>query len=104
MKGGHKVMIIWMAEKMNVSASNKLLKLIEEPPPKTLLLLIAEDEEQIIKTILSRCQVLYFQALYDQNIIDHLVKEYNIEENQAIKIAHQCNGNWNKALRLSRRK
>jgi len=34
-EGGYKVMIIWMAEKMNRDASNKLLKLIEEPPKKT---------------------------------------------------------------------
>src|SRR5210317_544973 len=48
-EGGYKVMIIWMAEKMNISASNKLLKLIEEPPAKTVLLLVTENEEQILK-------------------------------------------------------
>ena len=35
-EGGFKVMIIWMADKMNNAASNKLLKLIEEPPQKTI--------------------------------------------------------------------
>ena len=79
-EGGYKVMIIWMAEKMNASASNKLLKLIEEPPDKTLFLLIAEDEEQIIKTILSRCQSLHMQPLTDQNIIDTLMKNHGIDE------------------------
>jgi DNA polymerase-3 subunit delta' len=102
-EGGYKVMIIWMAEKMNASASNKLLKLIEEPPAKTLFLLIAEDEEQIIKTILSRCQVLHMQPLTDQNIIDTMMKNHGIDENQAIKIAHQCNGNLNKAFHLLHR-
>ena len=34
----YKVMIIWLAEKMHPSCSNKLLKLIEEPPDKTLFL------------------------------------------------------------------
>jgi DNA polymerase-3 subunit delta' len=99
-EGGYKVMIIWMAEKMNTAASNKLLKLIEEPPAKTLFILIAENEEQIIKTILSRCQVLHFQPLTEQNIIDTLMKNHGIEENNAIKIAQQSNGNWNKALHL----
>ena len=99
-EGGYKVMIIWMADKMNTSASNKLLKLIEEPPERTLFILIAENEERIIKTILSRCQVLYFQPLTEYNIIDTLVKKYQVEENQAIKIAQQSNGNWNKALHL----
>ena len=35
-------MIIWMAEKMNIAAANKLLKLIEEPPEKTVFILITE--------------------------------------------------------------
>lgn len=99
-EGGYKVMIIWMADKMNASASNKLLKLIEEPPERTLFILIAENEERIIKTILSRCQVLHFQPLTEYNIIDTLVKKHQVEENQAIKIAQQSNGNWNKALHL----
>ncbi len=102
-EGGYKVMIIWMADKMNASASNKLLKLIEEPPEKTLFLLIAENEEVIIKTILSRCQVLHIQPLTEQNIIDSLMSKHGLDENQAIKIAHQCNGNWNKALHILRR-
>ena len=99
-EGGFKVMIIWMADKMNASASNKLLKLIEEPPERTLFILIAENEELIIKTILSRCQVLHFQALTEQNIIDTLMNKHQVEENHAIKIAQQSNGNWNKALHL----
>ena len=37
-EGGYKFMIIWMAEKMNESAANKLLKLLEEPPKKTVFI------------------------------------------------------------------
>ena len=98
-EGGYKVMIIWMAEKMNISASNKLLKLIEEPPEKTLFLLIAENEEQIIKTILSRCQVLHIKALSKGEIKEELIKKYQLSEYDAEKIAHQANGDWNKAIR-----
>ena len=99
-EGGFKVMIIWMAEKMNISASNKLLKLIEEPPDKTLFILIAENEEQIIKTILSRCQVLRFRALNFSDVKNGLMSKYQVSENKAVKIAHQANGDWNKALHL----
>lgn len=93
-------MIIWMAEKMNVSAANKLLKLIEEPPEKTIFILIAEDEEQIINTILSRCQVLHFPPLAEEDIKNSLMKQYDLSESDAIKIAHQANGNYNKACDL----
>ncbi len=99
-EGGYKVMIIWMADKMNVSASNKLLKLIEEPPAKTVFILIAEDEEQILKTITSRCQKLHFQPLAEQDISNRLMEDYQMDENQAIRIAHQSHGSWNKALHM----
>src|SRR5690606_4211266 len=99
-EGGYKVMIIWMAEKMNTACANKLLKLIEEPPDKTIFLLIAEDEEQIINTIVSRCQLLHFPPLAENDIKDALLKNYNLDTAVATKIAHQSNGNYNKACDL----
>ena len=72
-EGGYKALIIWMAEKMNTSTANKLLKLIEEPPDKTVLILIAEDEEQIIQTIRSRCQILHFPRLAEEAISQALI-------------------------------
>jgi len=99
-EGGFKVMIIWMAEKMNIAAANKLLKLIEEPPEKTIFLLVAENEEQIIKTITSRCQALHFSALSEQDIVKTLMEREQVSENEAAKIAHQAEGSYNKAVHL----
>lgn len=99
-EGGYKVMIIWMAEKMNTSAANKLLKLIEEPPEKTVFILVAEDDEQIITTIKSRCQVLHFPPLSESDIQKGLVEREGTDPPIAAKIAHQANGNFNKALHL----
>lgn len=96
-EGGYKVMLIWMADKMNTAAANKLLKLIEEPPNKTVFLLIAEDEEKIITTIKSRCQLLHFPPLSEEDIKNGLIKNFNIEDSVATKIARQANGNFNKA-------
>ena len=99
-EGGYKVMLIWMAEKMNGPCANKLLKLIEEPPDKTVFILIAEDDEQIINTIKSRCQILHFPPLPENVIKEGLIKKYGIEDSVATKIAHQSNGNFNKACDL----
>jgi DNA polymerase-3 subunit delta' len=99
-EGGFKVMIIWMAEKMNIAAANKLLKLIEEPPQKTVFLLVTEDQEQIINTITSRCQALHFPLLGEQDIVQALMDREQISENEASKIAHQAEGNYNKAVHL----
>lgn len=99
-EGGYKVMLIWMAEKMNTASANKLLKLIEEPPEKTVFILITEDEEQIINTIKSRCQVLHFPPLAEDAIAEALIKNYQLDASAATKIAHQANGNYNKACDL----
>jgi DNA polymerase-3 subunit delta' len=99
-EGGYKITIIWMADKMNIEASNKLLKLLEEPSDKTLFILISDNEEAIIQTIRSRCQVLNFNALPEKIIEDALVSRENIEPRLAKKLAHQAQGDYNKALKL----
>jgi DNA polymerase III subunit delta' len=99
-EGGYKITIIWMADKMNVAASNKLLKLLEEPSDKTLFILVSENEEDIIQTIRSRCQVLHFNGLPEKIIEEALVSRENINPKIAIKTAHQAQGNYNKALQL----
>ncbi len=98
-EGGYKIMLIWMADKMNTAAANKLLKLLEEPPEKTLFILIAEDEEQMLQTIRSRCQILHFPPLADEVIAQGLQDKGLIRE-EALRIANEANGNYNKALDL----
>ena len=101
-EGGYKIMIVWMADKMNIAASNKLLKLLEEPPEKTLFILITENEEDIIQTIRSRCQVVHFPALSQNTIANALISRYNVDEKLAKKIAHQAQGDYNKALHINK--
>lgn len=102
-EGGYKVMLIWMADKMNTAASNKLLKLIEEPPDKTLFILIAEDEEQIIQTIRSRCQILRFPPLPEAVIAEALENAHNVNHLLAKNIAVQANGSFASALHILRK-
>ena len=99
-EGQFKVMIIWMAEKMNNATANKLLKLIEEPPKNTVILLIAESEDQILKTILSRCQIVKFLPIPEAIICEYLQKNNDITTQEAHQIAIQAQGDWNKACQL----
>jgi DNA polymerase-3 subunit delta' len=99
-EGGYKIMIVWMADKLNIAASNKLLKLLEEPPEKTVFILISENEEDIIQTIRSRCQILHFNGLSEHVIAEALVSREQIDSKLAAKLAHQAQGNYNKALHL----
>ncbi|PCE66576.1 DNA polymerase III subunit [Sediminicola luteus] len=98
-EGGYKILIIWMAEKMNTAAANKLLKLIEEPPKDTILLLLAQNEEQIIQTILSRCQTLHVPPIGEDAVVAALLQK-GLDNDKATAIAHEAQGNFNKALDL----
>ncbi len=101
-KGGYKVLIIWMAEKMNNECANQLLKLIEEPPEKTMVLLLTENVEIILDTIKSRCQKLHIPSLAEEEIYQELVNAYSLKSNEAKKISHQSNGDFNKALQITK--
>lgn len=91
----YKVMIIWMAEKMNVSASNKLLKMIEEPPSKTLFILVAENEEQILTTIRSRVQLIKINKLSEAEIAEGLKIEFpNADDKTLQDSARVANGSY----------
>ena len=53
-----KVFFIWLPEKMNVTAANKLLKTIEEPTKQTIFIMISESTKEILPTIKSRTQFI----------------------------------------------
>lgn len=71
-EGGVKIFVIWMAEKLNISAANKLLKLLEEPPERTVFILVCNNEKSLLKTIISRCQKinLFSQSVDNQGFED----------------------------------
>ena len=99
-EGGHKIMIVWMADRMNTACANKILKLIEEPPKNTVLLLLTEKEEHILATIRSRCQKLQFPMLPEDVIARQLITNQSVEKNKALKISSLAVGNYRKALNL----
>jgi DNA polymerase-3 subunit delta' len=96
----YKIMIIWQAEKMNQAAANKLLKILEEPPDKTLFLLICENEEQLLRTIVSRTQLIKINKIKDEELAEALVANNEVSAEAAQKIAHLADGNYAEALLL----
>ena len=96
----YKVMIIWLAEKMNRQTANKLLKILEEPPEKTLFLLIAESADQILPTILSRTQICRVPKIDARSLADYLVAFQTADESEALSVARISNGNLAVALNI----
>jgi len=96
----YKIMIIWQADKMNHASANKLLKILEEPPDKTLFLLVCESEDQLLRTIVSRTQLIKINKIADDELAQALTSQKGLSQEQAIAIAQLADGNYAEALIL----
>ncbi len=95
----HRVVLIWLAEHMNTSAANKLLKILEEPPARTVFLLVAESTENMLQTILSRVQTHRLGRLSETEIARALTAE-DVDADHVERLAHMADGNLNLARQL----
>lgn len=59
---GYKIVLLDPAEVMPHGAANALLKSLEEPHNNTVFLLLCKHQRLLLKTIVSRCQILNFSA------------------------------------------
>ncbi len=93
-EGRYKIMIIWLPEKMNASAANKLLKILEEPPQQTVFLLVSESPAEILPTILSRAQMIKVPGIDDATVAKQLQADYQIDATQAQQLAKIALGSY----------
>lgn len=70
----YKVFIIDEAHQITNDAFNALLKTLEEPPSWTVFVLCTTEPQAIPATITSRCQSFAFQAVDQQEVVQHLDK------------------------------
>lgn len=96
----YKILVMWLPEKMNPSAANKLLKVLEEPPDKTLFLLVSENTDSILPTILSRTQLLKIKPIDSVELAQYLEFLHNAPASQAQSIAFLAGGSYREAQRL----
>jgi DNA polymerase-3 subunit delta' len=92
--------IIWQADKLNPAASNKLLKILEEPPDKTLFILVCENDEMLLKTIVSRTQIIKLRRIADDELINALQENHGVSLDIATSITNLSDGNYSEALQL----
>ena len=58
-----RIFIVDDADLLNVYAQNALLKILEEPPPGVVIILVTSAEQELLPTIRSRSQRVYFGPL-----------------------------------------
>lgn len=98
-RGGRRVVVVWLPERMMVQAANKLLKLIEEPPAETYFLLVSEEPDMVLGTIQSRTQCLHVPALAEEEIAQALTATHGIDADTAKVMAHVAQGSYTAALK-----
>jgi DNA polymerase III subunit delta' len=101
-QGAYKVMIIWLPEKMNQEASNKLLKILEEPPDETIFILVSDAPDQLLATILSRVQQIPLVPNTEEEIAGALMQYNLLGREEALQRALLADGSyWNAVVDLS---
>lgn len=81
-QSSYKIVIIDQVEKMTLQASNCLLKTLEEPAGSSVLILITAQPQMLLPTIISRCQIVRFLPVSQEEI------EKKIENRRIARLAN----------------
>lgn len=94
-----KVVLMWLPERMNEDAANKLLKLVEEPFGDTLFVMSTNSPRLVLPTIYSRTQRVDVKR-YDDRELCAILEQKGFTPQQADDLARVAEGDVNTALRL----
>ncbi|AKH41603.1 DNA polymerase-3 subunit delta' [Altererythrobacter atlanticus] len=84
--GSRRVIIVDPADDLEKGAANALLKSLEEPPGGTFFLLIAHRIGRLLPTIRSRCRLLTFPPVGDEEM-DNILRKLEPQADDAMRHA-----------------
>jgi DNA polymerase-3 subunit delta' len=99
---GRKVFVVREADRLNPSAADALLKVLEEPPADAVFVLLSARPHELPETIQSRCHVVTFTPLEESFVVRSLEAE-GAPPSRAILAARLSGGNLGRARRLAMR-
>lgn len=94
-KSNFKVVIIGRCDTMTEDAANAFLKTLEEPPERVLFILTTKRESKVLKTVLSRCQKLYFNEASTANdatsteLASSVFNSFKMDTNSLLKLSEE---------------
>jgi DNA polymerase-3 subunit delta' len=97
---GRKVFVVREADRLNPSAADVLLKVLEEPPADAVLLLLSARPDELPETVLSRCHVVTFRPLSEAFVVRTLTAE-GVAPDRAALAARLGGGNLGRARRMA---
>lgn len=99
-EGRQRVVVIWMAEEMNDSAANKILKVLEEPPLGTYFILVGRQHDKFLTTILSRTQFYRVPKIETTDLSKHLREAFELNISKADSITLRSEGDYLEAVQM----
>jgi DNA polymerase III gamma/tau subunit len=83
--GACRAVMINDAEQLSLPAANALLKALEEPRPGTYFCLVTSNPSRLPRTLLSRCQIWFFDALSSEQV-ENILKSRAAAEPESFKL------------------
>ena len=99
----NKVCIIWESSKLNIQASNKLLKILEDPPKNTYFILTSNSENSILPTVRSRCQITKITKI-SKPLLSTILESIDCDKEEIDFISKKSSGNMRIAMSLLEKK
>ncbi len=96
----YRIILISDAHLMNEAAQNALLKNLEEPPEGVIFIVCTPLPELLRETIRSRCWLINFHPLEEENIKNILIEYYDIDKQLAEDVSLFSGGSVTTALKL----
>lgn len=88
-----KIVIMWLPERLNVTAANKLLKILEEPLEGVVFILTSDHPRQILPTVYSRLQRIEVPAYSEHEMAQWLMDAKGADAESARSAAALSGGN-----------
>lgn len=95
-----KIFVIWLPERLEPAAANKLLKVLEEPYEDTLFIAVSNDPASILPTIYSRLQRVEMRRP-STSVIENALVMKGISPQAAPVLANLAEGSLLKASQLA---
>lgn len=96
-----RIAIIDVADDLNRSAANAILKILEEPPKRALFLVLSHSPGRLLPTIRSRCLSIRLKPLEDEQLeaaLSHLDALRDLDQDNIKQLLHLSDGSVSRAL------
>lgn len=98
-EGERKVYLLEGADRMNASAQNAMLKLLEEGPAYAAFLLLAENAGGVLETVRSRCETLTLDPVAPDECLSWLQDRFpQASREELADAANRCQGLLGRAV------